>query len=211
MSGNAGCCSDMLLQVNFLHWELLLARNIASSHLEQTGTVQQYYTVTWDWKFKTSALERLFSYWMNFTHCMPILTQNKLAKHQVWLRLLKKCSCRKDAFWNLATRVQVLSVEELRAEESSFCFVSYREKRKTNTVVHLFSSSSPVHLGYWRSHSDANWKMSKLLLHWNSPTSTAAIKEYVAKNNEWVTKTSSSPWSKRTAHKNNLLPRLYRK
>lgn len=46
MSGNAGCCSDMLLQVSFLHWELLLAHNIASSHLEQTGTVQQYYTVS---------------------------------------------------------------------------------------------------------------------------------------------------------------------
>ena len=189
MSGNAGCCSDMLLQVSFLHWELLLARNIASSHLEQTGTVQQYCTVTWDWKFKTSALEQLFSYWMNFTYRMPILSQNKLAKHQVWLTLLEKPCCREDAFWNLATRVQVLRAEELnRAEESSFCSVSYMKKREINPVVLLFSSSSPVHFRHRRSHSDANWNMSKLHLHWNSSTSTAAFKEYVAKSNEWVTK-----------------------
>lgn len=196
MSGNAGCCSGMLLQASFLHWELLLARNIASSHLEQTGTVQQYYTVTWDWKFKTSALEQLFSYWMNFTYCMLILSQIKVGKHQVWLTLLEKRRFGKNALWNLAMSVTwrvtstVLRAEELNtAEESSFCSVSCRKKKKeTNTVVLLFSSSSPVHLTHRKSHSYVNWDVSKLHLHWNSPTSTAAFKEYVAKSNEWVTK-----------------------
>lgn len=142
MSWNAGCCSDTLLQVSFLHWELLLARNKASNHLEQTGTVQHYYKITWDWKFKTSALEQLFSYWMNFTYCTPTLSQNKLAKHQVWLTLLEKPCAEKMPSETLPQEYKYWELKSLTAEESGSALSYHEEGKQTQ----YFSYSAPLPL-----------------------------------------------------------------
>lgn len=144
MSWNAGCCSDMLLQVSFLHWELLLARNKASNHLEQTGAEQHYYKITWDWKLKTSALEQLFSYWMNFTYCMPTLWQNELAKHRVWLMLLQKpCAEEMPSKTLLQERKywELKSLTEQKSQVLLFHMVKKGNKHSIPPIQLLFPSA----------------------------------------------------------------------
>lgn len=134
MSWNAGCCSDTLLPVSFLHWELLLAHNKASSHLEQTGIVQHYYKITWDWKLKISALEQLFSYKINFTYCMPRLSQNELAKHQVWLTLIQKCCAEKILSKALLQQYKYWELKSLREQRSQVVLFHMVKKGNKHSI-----------------------------------------------------------------------------